>query len=248
LGYNTTTVNGRKVRGQSRQLNDQDLVAIGNEPLFQVKLLTAVSDNGLDTEHASETPPRPRLTRRRKLWIGIGLYLLLMLGLIVFLFTLTWGGAVVGAAPRLTVDQIVRSIRQPLPPKDAYPAQMQNWLEQARTLHERLDAMPDKLFDAYRAFQHAVAFAPGHRLAEGRDLLNFEYTRERLIETIRGLYDDAYRKLRSHQYEEAYSAFEKVMQSYPATDSIVYRNARHHQNAASQRMKQSARRRRRGLF
>ncbi|MDP6057908.1 MAG: FHA domain-containing protein, partial [Pirellulaceae bacterium] len=34
LGYNTTTVNGRKVRGQSRQLNDQDLVAIGNEPLF----------------------------------------------------------------------------------------------------------------------------------------------------------------------------------------------------------------------
>jgi len=251
-GRNTTTVNGRKLRGRAHRLKDQDLVAVGSQPLFQVNLLAttgAATKPKFDGEPVPEAVSHQHLTRRGRLWIGIGLYLIFMIGLIVFLFTLKSGDDnLVHTVPRLTGNEITRSIRQPLPSKKTYAAQMQHWLDQARTLYDRLGAMPDMLFDTYHAFQMAVAYAPSNRLVEGADLLNFEHTRKQLIKTITVQYDNAYRKLKSHQYEEAYAAFEQVMQSYPATSSLIYRNMRQHQNIASEKMEQSAYKRRRGLF
>ncbi len=246
-GSNKTTLNGRRVSRRPKPLTDQDVVAVDGTAVFGVMLAQPARAAGAADDKTR--PTRPRLTRRSKLWLGIGVYLVIMLALFIFLFSLRARNADdVAHAQRLTEVQIIREIRQPLPPQDPYEAQMRLWLERARSLHERLEARPDQLFKTYRAYQRAIALSPEGRLDEGGDLLQFEHVRKLLIERVVRQYRDAYGTLRSHQYEQAYDAFAGVMQTYADDNSVLYRNALKHQSVARRLMDRSKQNRRRGLF
>lgn len=248
-GHNLTRVNGKALRNRPHPLVHQDIVSIGEHACFQVILPSApaTADHGGEDERVE--PDRPRLTRRGQLWIWIGLLATFWIVVITFLLTLFPGQHdPVAHLSRLHAGQIRRIIGEVPSPKPPFEARAQEYLEKARSLHDRLDARPDKLFDTYQAYREAMAHLPRQRLVEGRDMLQYEGIRRQLVEEIIHDYNDAYGKLKSHQYEEAYKAFEQLMKKYPDQRSDIYQNLAHNLSVARRRLEASAKSRRKGLF
>ena len=195
---NCTRVRGRCVYCRLHRLRGQDKVSIGAEPLLSVFLSAddQTTTPGAPTSTSlSGASPQTKLSHRAKLWIGI--YHLFMMDWIVILLILRGSGL----ARRLTATQITADIRRLLRRQAPCEMQMQQFLDQACSLFNWLEAEPQTLFEAYRTYQGAIAHASEHRLDGGEDLLQFKTVRKQLIKTVMDVYYGVYGNLRTHQYK-----------------------------------------------
>lgn len=249
-GRHAVRVNGRGLGRRPRALQNHDVISVGGTPLFEVLIeAAAAADNGSSPPDETSAQVRPRFSRRAALWMGIVAYLLFMTGLIIFFMTLRSGPAEgIAALTPLTTASIADIVRRPLPPEQPYAAHVDTALARARPLAERLDARPDKLYEAYSAYRQAMAWAPDHRLAEGRDILAYHDVRQQLTDAVTTLYVDGYQHFMSHQYDAAEEAFVKLLTLYPEANSPVYRNVEAFLSETRSRRSASRKSRRRGLF
>lgn len=249
-GKHAVRVNGRGLGRRPRALQNRDVISVGGSPLFEVLIeAVAAADNGTSPTEVTPAQGRPRFSRRAALWMGIVVYLLFMTGLVIFFTTLRSDPAEgTPALTQLTPANIADIVRRPLPPEQPYAAHVDAALARARPLAERLDARPDKLYEAYNAYRQAMAWSPGHRLTEGRDILAYHDVRQQLTDAITTLYVDGYQHFMSHQYDAAEEAFVELLTLYPEANSPAYRNVEAFLSKTRSRRSASRKNRRRGLF
>ncbi len=244
---NGAEINGKRVGRKGRDINDQDLVSIGQEPMFQIRFSAApVGEPPSQDEPTAEASIDVPGKKRNRLWIGIGIYGLAVVGLFIFLATLKKGpGDGVRAAQSLTHERIEMAIRnQPLPnlPKDDRAAQTA--LTDARTWVNRMEVSHGRMYETYMAYRWALAHLGRNDFEDSRDQLKFLNVQDQLINRVQKLYDEAYARLKSGDYREANESFRLLTQVYPDSSSVIHDNAEAQRKVAVSRYRKK---RRRGL-
>lgn len=252
LSPNGTEVGGKRVTKKPRVLRDRDVISVGGEVLFEIRLTPtprspgdpALPGSGAPGFAPADTPAAHSGTARRtKIWIAIGIYLVLMVGLFVFLSTLKKERSAAADAPELTRSEIVDEIRRPLPPMATDERESHQQLLAARELVNRLDAAPDAMYRAYLAYRRSLLLGDRTEFVEGLDQRRFLDVQERLIERVSRAYAEAYEKYKSRQFREAEEAFRRLMQIYPDPSSRIHENAEKHRAAAAEALVKIRRRR-----
>jgi len=246
---NGAQVNGRRVGKRGRKLRDQDVVSVGDDTLFDLRIEPPVApvaelpeQDGDDDDGAA---PEPQ-SKRKGLWIGIGVYLLAMMGVFMYLSTLkSTDGDGVSHAPELTKEQIRDDMLQPITSVEPDEHIASDHLEQAREAFHRLDASDREAYIAYHHYRMAMARLPDNRLPDSADDLRYHEARQRLIDAVTDTYQRAYEMLRSRRYREAAEAFRHLTEMYPNSGSVIHQNAEAHRKAAVQLYSKEHRRRRR---
>jgi hypothetical protein len=232
---NGTTVSGRTVTSKPRALRDRDVVSIGDQPAFEVRLATAVP------AAAPVVAAAPQARKRTGLFIAIGVYLLAMLVLVVFLATLKPGGDKTITAPELTNEQIAAAIRAPLPGVTANERDMRQNLQEARELYIRPTTGSDTLFRTYLAYRRALAFSGKPQFEDGLDQRQFYDVEDRFIEEVTQRYRMGYQKVMSGQYTQAEQTLRELQQFYNDPTSEVFQNVQKQREIAAQHAKRKRR-------
>lgn len=230
---NGTMVNGRQVTRQPRALTDRDVVSIGDQPVFEVRL---DSQPAAALAGDAPSPAAAPAKRRTKLWIGMGAYLLAMLALILVLGTLSNRQQAALQAPELTDQQIADDIRRPSPAVITNERQAIEHLQLAREGFSAHGAA-DLLYRTYTHYRQSLAYSGKTVFDEGLDQRQYLEVEDRLIREVTERYRQAYQKLRSGQYREAEESLRDLQQFYNDPSSAVFRNVQQQREIASQKFK-----------
>lgn len=237
LSPNGTWVNGRKITRKPCVLHHQDVVSVGDRPIFQIFLESAAP--------ASEEPApvvaaaSSTTSRRAKIWTIIAIYLVFMTGLFIVLLTLTGhADSEAAPAPELTPEQIRQAILEPEKAAVVDPRKSQQYLDAATQLFNKLETSPANLYRAYNAYQMALAYSGHNYFPDGLDQRRYLQLQDNLIQQVIRLYAEGYARLRSRQYREAEATMRKLVQDvYPDSKSPVYRNVELQRSAAAEGLK-----------
>jgi tetratricopeptide (TPR) repeat protein len=254
---NPTFVGKKKVGKKPRLLQDQDVVALGDQPLFQVVLDTGAAvatpntgaDDGAKARNKTTAAPTEQTggSGRRKLWTVIGIYLAAMLGLFIFLATLSDEQANNTTLTPLTQSTIAQEIRQLGPSPDAMAPsarQAQQYVQRATETFNMRGSQRDALYQAHLYYQRAQAHSPDGMLADGSDQARAMKVEEMLIGQVQQQYSRALALFRDQRYDRALETFRDLKRLYPATDrqrqSTIFQNAEQYIAQARQRLTASS--------
>ena len=244
LGANGTELNGRRVTGKPRQLNDRDVVGVAGEALFEVRMPEPDKAAAVEPAADDEAQRANVMSKRTKLWMFIGIYLVLFFALFFFLSTLKSNNeAGQRNVPPLTRTQIETEIRESLPQMPQDPRESHQQLKTAQELIDRLDSAPDAPYRCYMAYKRSLALAGLPHFEPGTDQLHYEQVRQRLIDDVTDAYVRAYEKLKSQQFRDATEAFRWLTRVYPDPASEIHQNARKQQRIAARQLGKRRRRR-----
>ncbi len=226
---NGCEINGKKVRQKPRPLPAAGMITIAGVALLQTSLHQPDAEQAGYLDNAS--PNAANRKSRRKLWIGISVYLLLMVGIGVFFATLDDSGNDDASNPSLqplTADEIANLIAEDKPILDPDPNAYRQNLREARKLYAESNAYvnrTDIAYRAYAAYRTAKAYN-NNTLDEPQDVDQHAQLRQTLTQRVTEQYDEAYRRFRTQQWEEARRAFDELRDNYFSdTSSGVYINA-----------------------
>jgi hypothetical protein len=246
---NGALVNGKRVGKRGRKLRDQDVVSVGDDVLFEVRIEPPVAPVAEllepDEDDDDAAPDQPK-SKRKGVWIGIGVYLLAMLGVFMYLSTLkSADGDGIRLAPELTKEQIRDDMLRPIDAADPDEHLAADHLEQAREAYHRLGASDREAYLAYHHYRMAMARLPDNRLPDSADDLRYHEARQRLMDAVTDTYQRAYEMLRSRRYREAAETFRHLTELYPQPQSVIHQNADAHRTTAVRLYSKEPRRRRR---
>ncbi len=237
---NGTSVNHRNTGNKPVTLKSGDVISVGNEKLFDVRIEPAPDGPAADAAPTPPTeqpqpdafaPPPDQAARTRQnfgLWFGIiGCLVGVILLMFAFVKPLSTGDQSSGprTAGELTTEQIRTEITQPV---DA-PRQMreaESHLKQARREYQRSITQPDSdaLYQAYRNYKLAYAKSDGELLQEGLTFREFKRCEQELVDRVIELYQTGYNQLGAGQWNQAARTFRRLTEVYRDTQSRIFRN------------------------
>lgn len=238
---NGAKINGKTVKeGKERPIESGDEVSVGKTLLFSLSIEPVEADAGeaslleQEVDLTGDGPPR----KRSRLWLGIGAYMAALLGLVIFLATLKGGGgATENSIPDLSREKIEEYISEPLPKQPAREDKYSEAVDEANRLFAKRDISPEGHYEAYRAYQTALSYAPEGRFkpedyqAQNRYVIVYD----ELVDKIWDAYQDANIKLNRGDDEGAVLAFERLTKYYRATTNPLYKNIEAKRNLAAKR-------------
>ncbi|MAE68107.1 MAG: hypothetical protein CMJ18_27985 [Phycisphaeraceae bacterium] len=233
LSRSGTKVRRARVGDKPRPLADGEVVSIGRQSAFRLRIAPA---EGGRAAIAEDVPAEERrLSGRAKLWIGIGIYLVVSVGVIVVLATVVGrdSSGPVQLDPVFTVSQIQRDVtRKPRGREHPDPVRADAWRQRATEFFMQRQIAKANRFNAYRAYQQSLSWSDRDAFEDKADLLRFNDLETELIDLVIRYYEDGYAKLRAGQYREAAEAFRELIRYYPDHESPLFRNVERHRSTA----------------
>lgn len=234
---NGTRVNRKRVMDKPCHLYDLDVIAVGDQRLFQV-MLDASDLAGHDCDTVSKTSVSA-VGHRAKLWISIGAWNVLVIALVIFGFSTKKDNKETSVTHReLTAMEIEEEIRQPIVIDELNYVRGREERQRAGDLFYSLGARSDALFEVHQLYKSSLAYLGRDTFEDGLIQRQFLKVQDQLIAEVIRRYKNAYALFRSGQYSQASEAFRSLTDFYQSRESKIYRNFQVHWTlSGSQRQK-----------
>ncbi len=174
-------------------------------------------------EMLTEEEKQQKAEKKKKLkryLIIFGVYMGVIIFVIALLSRLRGGSAVQTKAPPALDDNKIRSIlREPIPNKHRNPVKAERAVNKARMLYEdrNIEQEPGNLYRSVKYFKLYLAYTNRSDFERIADERIYAKAETELINRVINQYHKAYVLEQNEQWEDAHTAFEKLLEMIPAT-------------------------------
>jgi tetratricopeptide (TPR) repeat protein len=230
---------GRKTVRKATQLNDGDVVSVGDEELFRISLgsgadADAPGDPGAlpAGPRSSDLPTEPakaKLSKKTKIIVGVAIYLAAMvLVFVVFgqLFTSDSGLGELGDIKKLTDSEIAAEITGLVEPAEDLDADKANRaLRDANDYYENRRRNTLNYYRAYEKYREALHFLQQTRFDDAELDPRYREVRSYLVKEVTEAYELGTKALDDNKFRRASEHFGHVLDLFPDDESSIHQSA-----------------------
>ncbi len=241
---NGTVVGGKRVTKKPRPIASGQVVAIGEQDVFEIVSLSELTDQ-TPAPPPAKAPEKnkPSISGKMRLWIGIGIFWCVVLVLGMLLKSTSSGPRnddLITRLVPLTQDQIedrvAEQLRQTLPKQPPDSRLAREHATNALRAYNQRNTDPQGWINALQEYRKALSYTPGTRLENIEDDQRFLEVQNHLINDITTRYHRAYNLLRNRSFTRADSEYRELLRIYHAPGTPLFEDIQSQWNIVKAQM------------